>query len=115
VHRRAGHSRARITCGPQLVPTQRPRNASKLKSLRHSQACRRNCLRVAWCGYRRPGGPGRNEVIEDLHHRGRALHLGKVPDASKHLEPTAGPGGMRGVTMVDRDDAVPLAPDRQGG
>jgi hypothetical protein len=56
---------------------------------------------------------GRDEIIEDFHHLGRARHLGKVPDVGKHLEPTPGPGGVRGMTMVDRDDAVPLAPNRQ--
>ena len=56
---------------------------------------------------------GGDEVVKDLHHRGRGLNVREVPDSGEHLKPATGHGVVSRVTVGDRDDPILITPNQQ--
>ena len=54
----------------------------------------------------RHGPGGGDEVVKDLHHRGRRLDVREVPDTAQHFKPATRHGVVSGVTVGDRDDPI---------
>ena len=56
---------------------------------------------------------GGDEVVKDLHHRGRRLDMREVPNTAQHFKPATRHGVVSGVTVGERDDPVLITPNQQ--
>lgn len=49
-----------------------------------------------------------DEVLDQLHHLVRRLHLREMTDVGQDFEPGVGASLVRGVRVIDGDDAIAL-------